>query len=271
MENFIIKSPAKINLALDLLYKRQDSFHEIDTIMAKIDFFDTINMKKNDSLVVLCDNVKESDNLIYKAIKNLEELTFKKFNYLIKVQKNIPMGAGLAGGSSNAGVVLRFLGDKYNISDEILYQAGEKTGSDVNFFIYKGNFARCMGKGEIIIPLNLNLKKEFLIVKPDIHSNTAEVYKNFDIKEKNKNVSINNILYKINKGIMVEKTEIFNVLEKPAFKLYNKISECFCFLENKFEFVRMSGSGACFFIFDKNINISLNKELYFLKKVKFLS
>lgn len=269
----ILSSPAKINLVLDLLYRRIDGFHEIDTVMCKIDLSDSIEIVPDNELKVICRDVPQESNLIYKAVKNLESVTGRKFLYRIEVNKNIPMGAGLAGGSSNAGTVIRYIGNDMGIDNELLFRAGAMTGSDVNFFVYQGNYARCLGRGEIIIPLSLSFRQEFVLCIPDIHSSTPDVYKNFDIFDRNAGNNVNSVLSRLFKGQKVENAGLFNVLEKPAFSLYNKISEYFEFIREFDKSVRMSGSGSSLFMFgpeSEKLILKSGKNGYFLRKTAIL-
>ncbi|MGM0608394.1 MAG: 4-(cytidine 5'-diphospho)-2-C-methyl-D-erythritol kinase [Candidatus Muiribacteriota bacterium] len=261
----IIKSPAKINLALDILYKRKDGFHEIDTIMAKVNLFDEIEIMPATELDVICKDVSMENNLVTKAIRNLEKITDIKFNKKIKINKKIPQGAGLAGGSSNAGCILKYLGKEYKIDKKYLFKAGALTGADINFFIDDFSVARCLGKGEIIIPLQKKISMNLIIIKPeDIFSSTPAVYKNLKLEQNNKNIN-QCVLNILNEDWHNLKKNLFNVLEKPAFEYYNELGKIFAFYQGFYDNIRMSGSGSSFFILG-----NIEKEFFKknLKKIK---
>ncbi|MFW5782700.1 MAG: 4-(cytidine 5'-diphospho)-2-C-methyl-D-erythritol kinase [Candidatus Muiribacteriaceae bacterium] len=263
----ILYSPAKINLSLDLLYKRKDGFHEIDTLMLKIDLCDVIEITDSSRTEVICGIASGKENLVYKAIKNLETVTGKIFPVSVKIKKNIPAGAGLAGGSSNAGTVLRYLGQRYGILSEKLFEAGAMTGADVNFFVNDASFARCMGKGEIIIPIPSvdNLPDSVYIIKPDIHADTVSVYKEFRIEEYRNTFSIDTLLYYLTADKWEEvENNLFNALESPAFKLYNGLQNLYRKLSSDCR-VRMSGSGAAFFTFSPEPAIEEKQDLFVYK------
>jgi len=247
----IIKSPAKVNLLLDLLYKRKDGFHEIDTLMAKVDFCDEIIIEEADGLTVrTTTGLRQEDNFVYKALKTLEKLSGRKFDLSFYIDKKIPMGAGLAGGSSNAGVCLRYISKKYGIDMDMILKVGQSIGSDINFFIYEYTFARCTGKGEIIMPVELEIDDDIVLFIPDVHSDTTSVYKEFDI-DKKQPANVSSILYLGGSGLV---NTLFNVLEYPAFNIYPKLKGTYEDLKKNFPDIRMSGSGSTFYTFIKDLD-----------------
>ncbi|PLX18114.1 MAG: 4-(cytidine 5'-diphospho)-2-C-methyl-D-erythritol kinase [Candidatus Muiribacterium halophilum] len=267
----IIKSPAKINLVLDLLYKRIDGFHEIDTIMAKIELFDEIKVSFSQELKVITSNgIRQQDNFVYKALKELEKLTKSNFELCFSIEKNIPMGAGLAGGSSNAGVCLSYVSKKYNIDIDKCLEVGEKVGSDINFFIFDHNFARCTGKGEIIIPFDVNLDYDVLLFFPDIHSDTPSVYKEFNIKDK-PGLNVSKVILDIQNTQKNIQKDLFNCLEYPAFKLYPDLNDIYDKIRKVYPDIRMSGSGSTFFtLIKKNDSVKYTDDDIFIKRVDLI-
>ncbi|MFA5478680.1 MAG: 4-(cytidine 5'-diphospho)-2-C-methyl-D-erythritol kinase [Candidatus Muiribacteriota bacterium] len=245
-----IKSPAKINLALDILYKRNDGFHEIDTLMAKIKLCDDILIEEHSDLKVECGDISQEKNLVYKACMNFYKLTGIKPLFKIKINKKIPQGAGLGGGSSNAGTILNFLGRKYNIDKKVLMKAGSMTGADVNFFLIDNAFARCTGKGEIIIPVDGTVNSKVIIFKRNSSfSDTPSVYKNLKLCLKNPTSGISGVIFDLLSGkIDNYYNKLYNVLETSAFSLYPELKENKEKLANKYDNVIMSGSGASFFV-----------------------
>ncbi len=178
----IIPSPAKVNLSLWIKRKRSDGYHEIVTVMHTINLFDVLSFHPSDRFEL---EIAGNDtlplnkgNLIVKAANIFKEATGIKPKVGIKLEKKIPVGAGLGGGSSNAASTLKGLNEIYGnpLSEKELYQLAAQIGSDVPFFI-KGGLALAYGKGEKIRNYNpANFK--LLLVYPNFQCSTAEVYHN---------------------------------------------------------------------------------------------
>lgn len=174
-------SPAKVNLFLNVLRKRKDGYHEIDTLFERIDLCDEIVLKSvPHGIGVRCSTGPQgSDNLAYRAAKILQD-TFKiKKGVEIAIRKKIPMGAGLGGGSSNAATVLLGLKHLWKIrcSQKKLMALGAKIGSDVPFFILQTPFAHATGRGEILRKIkNPPPKIWHVLVKPNFSISTKMAY-----------------------------------------------------------------------------------------------
>ena len=184
----LIHAYAKINLTLDILRKRPDGYHDLVMIMQSVGLYDEVTVKLNDSTGI---HVKSSSALLmddesntaYKAAKRFFEYAgISDKGAEIGMEKNIPMEAGMAGGSADAAAVIiamnRLCGTHF--SDEELWQIGEKVGADVPFCI-KGGTALCEGIGEKLTPLSLPDGLFFAISKPDDAVSTPEAYKLFDL------------------------------------------------------------------------------------------
>lgn len=173
MNEIIVKSPGKINIGLNIISKRDDGFHNLETIFYPLNLFDEISIARSDkfSFISNDDNLnKEKSNLIIKAKEILENETNNHFLVNIKLNKIIPIGAGLGGGSSNAASTLKALTKLFNleISTKTLVRLALKLGSDVPFFINPvPSFAE--SRGEVLSSLNLKMDKYLLIVNPGIH------------------------------------------------------------------------------------------------------
>src|SRR5438105_5454037 len=150
-----VLAPAKINLSLRILGKRADGFHEIETLIAPISLYDKIDIEKQNRWIDFsCDDPTLSsgdDNLVVRAAKAFFEKTKIKSGVSIKLEKKIPHGAGLGGGSSDAAATLRALNKLFEtkLSGEELAELGSTIGSDVSFFLF-GSGAVCKGRGEIV-------------------------------------------------------------------------------------------------------------------------
>tara|TARA_Y100001968_G_scaffold331009_1_gene384378 strand:+ start:15951 stop:16886 length:936 start_codon:yes stop_codon:yes gene_type:complete len=188
-----IKSPAKINLHLEVIGKRKDNFHELAMIMQSIDLYDFLEIKlNNDNSLNLNSDCKElelnEDNLIIKAALLLREFSGNpKLGANIFLSKNIPIGAGLAGGSSNAAATLFGLNKiwQLNIDNISLHKLAAELGSDVPFCL-NGGVQFCFGKGELLEKNNLNCNYGLILIKnPNVSISTADIYKKYSLNHCN--------------------------------------------------------------------------------------
>jgi 4-diphosphocytidyl-2-C-methyl-D-erythritol kinase len=183
----LVKAPAKINLSLDVLYKRPDGFHEVEMIMTTIDLADRIELSllNQDKIHILSHNRYVPDdqrNLAYQAAQLLKQRFNVKQGVEITIEKSIPVAAGLAGGSSDAAATLRGLNKLWDLGltlDE-LAELGSEIGSDVSFCVYGGT-ALAKGRGEIITKLPAPPTCWVILAKPFIGVSTAEVYRRLDV------------------------------------------------------------------------------------------
>ena len=180
MEKVKILSPAKINIGLWITGKRPDGYHEIFTLFHTIDLNDYIHIEPYHKLSVSSTSPKvpeNKENIVYKALKKFEEWTGIQTNYRILIEKNIPVGAGLGGGSSNAAAVLKKINELEGnpLSEEELMKLGSTLGADIPFFI-KGGFAKAEGIGDKLIFLEKRFKNELFIIYPNIEVSTKEIY-----------------------------------------------------------------------------------------------
>ena len=183
-----IKANAKINIALDVVGKREDGYHLLKMIMQTVDLYDVIEITKIDSDIKLICNKPyvpiDERNLAYKAAKLFKETYNIEDGVSINLIKNIPVSAGMAGGSTDAAGVLKLMNRIFNInaSDEELRALGLKLGADVPYCI-NGGTALCEGIGEKITQLKPFNDKIVVIVKPPFGVSTKEVYKDFDLSK----------------------------------------------------------------------------------------
>ncbi|CEG21139.1 4-diphosphocytidyl-2-C-methyl-D-erythritol kinase [Planococcus massiliensis] len=180
-----VKAPAKINLTLDVLHKRPDNYHEIEMIMTTVDLADRIGLKATESGIHIesADRFVPNDsrNLAYQAAQLLKEKFHIKSGVIISLDKQIPVAAGLAGGSSDAAATLKGLNQLWqlNLSLDELAELGAQIGSDVSFCVYGGT-ALAKGRGEIIQELPTPPNCWVILAKPTIGVSTADVYGAFD-------------------------------------------------------------------------------------------
>lgn len=181
-----VKAPAKINLTLDVLHKRPDNYHEIEMIMTTVDLADRIGLKATESGIHIesADRFVPNDsrNLAYQAAQLLKDKFGIKSGVIISLDKQIPVAAGLAGGSSDAAATLKGLNQLWqlNLSLDELAELGAQIGSDVSFCVYGGT-ALAKGRGEIIQELPTPPNCWVILAKPTIGVSTADVYGAFDV------------------------------------------------------------------------------------------
>ena len=178
-----VLAPAKINVSLKILRRRDDGFHEIETLITPITLCDQIEIEKSDSSSEIefhCDDPSVpagDDNLIVRAARAFFAATKLKRAISIELKKKIPHGAGLGGGSSDAASTLLALNELFNtnLPREALAKIAETVGSDVPFFIFK-SAALCNGRGELVTPLRWKDKLSLLLLKPEFRVSTAWAY-----------------------------------------------------------------------------------------------
>lgn len=180
----IKKCFAKINLSLDIISKRVDGYHNIDTLMARINLFDKLEIKKsNDDKFTYKSNIdlgNLEDNLIYKAYDLMKNLAGDRATGIsVNLTKNIPVAAGLAGGSTNAAETMKALNELWNLglSKNKLMNEGAKLGADIPFF-FLDRSARATGIGEILEPFSIKTPLKILLINDGTRISSAHVYKN---------------------------------------------------------------------------------------------
>lgn len=179
-----IKTPAKLNIGLDIVGKRADGYHLLDTVMQTIDLYDELEFEtRDDGKVVLecdSDHVPEGEeSLVVKAVRALTEK-----GMTIRLKCHIPSRAGMGAGSSDAAATLKAVNEIYKLgkSDEELETIGTGLGADIPFFI-KGGRQRAMGIGEKLTKLN-PVKEYYVVIKPEVEAVTKDIYKRYDEWEK---------------------------------------------------------------------------------------
>lgn len=176
MQELNINSPSKINIGLNIISKREDGYHNIETIFYPLKLSDKLIIKRSDSFKFISDDKsleENTNNLILKAHKVLEQFSSEKLNCEIILHKRIPIGAGLGGGSSNAAAILKGLNELFtlNINNEELKKLALNIGSDVPLFFEKLP-AYAESRGEILKHVNIKFNGYLLIVNPGIHIST---------------------------------------------------------------------------------------------------
>ena len=188
MKKIKVKAPAKVNLTLEVLNRRDDGFHNIQSIMQAISLYDYLifELENSNKLeIILNGNSKEipynESNLIYKAaVKFFEKILVSNVKLNVYIEKNIPIAAGLAGGSTDAAATLYALNKLYEniLSDDEINLLCAKLGSDLNFCL-NGGCALCLGRGEIIESIPFFEQSISLIKPKNLGISAKEAYMNF--------------------------------------------------------------------------------------------
>ncbi|HPI36842.1 MAG TPA: 4-(cytidine 5'-diphospho)-2-C-methyl-D-erythritol kinase [Ignavibacteriaceae bacterium] len=271
MKKIIIKSLSKINFGLNIVGKRDDGFHNIETIFYPLSLCDIITFEKSDKLELTStsgtlNNEALENNLIIKAVRLLENTTGKKINARIHLEKNIPLGAGLGGGSSNAASTLASIKEMFNlhINKEKLHELASQLGSDVPFFL-KPIPSYAESRGEKLTPVEFEINKHILLINPGIHIPTKWAYSKIKPKPSLFKLSGLNKIQIDDFSTLIGKVR--NDFEEVVFTEYPVIKKLKEELYNAgAEFVLMSGSGSSVFALFNNID-SLNKaDSYYKEK-----
>lgn len=251
---YYVKAPAKINLTLDVLNKRPDGYHEVEMIMTTVDLADRIGLELREDgkiHILSVDRFVPNDyrNLAYQAAKLLKEMYSIKSGVTIKIEKNIPVAAGLAGGSSDAAATLRGLNTLWGLglSLDELAEIGTKIGSDVAFCVYGGT-ALATGRGEKIQELPSPANCWIILAKPTLGVSTADVYGKLNLKRIEHPDTKKMIEAIETKDFEKMCASVGNVLESVTLKLYPEVAGLKEQME-KFgaDAVLMSGSGPTVF------------------------
>lgn len=273
MSSITVQSPAKINLFLHITGKRADGYHNLQTVFRLIDMYDTLtftitnqpNLGKLPIILTTNNAITDNpnDNLIMKAglalldfakqQRNVDEGFIQQLSVIhIDLQKHIPMGAGLGGGSSNCATTLKQLNEiwQLNFSSEQLQQIGTKLGADVPIFIV-GQDAIAEGIGEILTPIDLP-KQRFLLVMPNVHINTKQLFDNKQLKRDCTPFTLDFLQKNVELFTDVLNENFYNVFQPVVTNLSPDINH---YLQQLFNFAkitqttpRMTGSGSCLFL-----------------------
>lgn len=252
MEKIYVKARAKVNLTLAVLEKNVDGYHNLDSVFQKINLYDEMWLEKiyGNELILESDikDVKLEDNIIYKAFYKLREKIGNFGGVKVILKKNIPMQAGLAGGSTDCASFLIAINKLYDlgINSEELKEIGKSLGADVVPCMYNGAVL-ANGIGDKIKKINTNFKYYFVIVKPNFSCNTGEMYKKLDKVKKieaSKSKEIikaleNNNFQALSQNLMNN----FEVVLRENQAFFKAVKA----IENEGAKALLAGSGSCIF------------------------
>ncbi|OOS51527.1 4-(cytidine 5'-diphospho)-2-C-methyl-D-erythritol kinase [Acinetobacter baumannii] len=237
-----VPSPAKLNLFLHITGRRENGYHELQTIFQLIDLYDWMTFEQNPEQTIQIkglSEVKLEHNLIYRAAQLLRPHAKKPCGLNISIEKNIPMGAGLGGGSSNAATTLIVLNQLWQcgLNEQQLADYGVQLGADVPIFVL-GRNAWAEGIGEHLSFIDLAQKK-FIILKPDCFISTQQLFSQKTLTRDSKITTFC--------AYQLEPSNFGNNFEPLARQLYPEVEEAMQYLD-QFGLAKLTGTGACVFI-----------------------
>lgn len=253
-------APAKLNLFLHVIGHRSDGYHLLQTAFRLLDIGDTLYLKvRNDGIIQRVNeiaHVPQHQDLCIRAANLLktyalthlahQTLALANLGVDIKLEKNIPMGGGLGGGSSDAATVLLALNQLWHLhlNRQTLMDLGLQLGADVPVFVF-GNNAWAEGVGEQLHPINCQ-SNHYLIITPQVNAETAKIFSHKELTRNSIPTTIAAFSRYVVSGELVSGQKFRNDLEPIAIKLYPQIKDALSWL-NQFAQAKMSGSGASVF------------------------
>jgi 4-diphosphocytidyl-2-C-methyl-D-erythritol kinase len=252
----IFTAPAKINLYLKVLSKRDDGYHEIETLFERISIFDELSIEPSkDSTLITCDDPRvptDEGSLLGRTVKAFKRAIKEELNYKINLKKNIPIAAGLGGGSSDSASLLKGMNELagFPLTEGELYNIASGLGADIPFFVSGKSFAYGRGRGDIIQGIESPLKMWHVLVAPPLEVPTKDIYKGLSAFSLTNNKGIDRIFTAfLNKadvsGIM---ENLYNDLQTVTLQDFPTVKDIFSALEKEGAGgVLLSGSGPVVF------------------------
>ncbi len=274
----IEKAYGKINLSIDVIGKRADGYHQLDMIMLPIDLYDVVEMEVSEQMEYQC-NIEmpyDEHNIVYKAVELMRRRFGFKENFRIILTKNIPMQAGLAGGSADAATVMRLINQLLDLKQtkEQLASLGKQIGADVPFCVY-GCPARVQGIGEQVTPFKLEQGYDVLLIKPEAGISTKTC---FELTDKENLVHPD--MDKLQQAFINHQPFahlLGNSLQPAAIKMLPQIAEILNDCKQQgYDNSLMTGSGStCFVIVEQGTNLDdfvrrMQKKYDFVYKTRLL-
>ena len=242
-----IKSYAKINLFLNVVNKLDTGFHELNSVLSRIDLYDEIRIKDESSFSIsyngpFGDQVGSNDHISKLFNYLIDKNYLKQKSFAIHVVKNIPVGSGLGGGSSNVAEIIKYLIRSNLLDNSSSTEIARDLGSDIEFFIDEGS-ALISGKGNVDQRLKINSDKHFLIVFPNVQNSTKEIF------NKHSNLSGEKFSYNKDTNLDGILKGTSNELEKTALLANQEMKKIREYLDNDIncKYERMTGSGSAYF------------------------
>lgn len=254
MDRYSTKAYAKINLGLDVLGRMPDGYHEVKMVMQTVGIYDELTFEKSDEGIVITTDSGElpvnEDNLIYKAAKLLMQKYGINAGVKINLKKNIPIAAGMAGGSTDAASTLKGINELFQLgcTEDELKEIGVKIGADVPYCVMGGT-ALAEGIGEKLTALEKAPQCVLLVAKPEINVSTKYVYEKLDALDSYEHPDIDGMVRAISggdlNGIVSRLGNVLEAVTIPAHPVINDIKDVM--LESGAMGSMMSGSGPTVF------------------------
>lgn len=253
MRTITREAPAKINWFLEVLRKRPDGYHDLETVMQELELSDTLtcSQRADGQLVLTCTDPgmpTDGSNLVMKAATALRTLAGQPLGADIHLEKRVPSGGGLGGGSSDAACTLMLLNDLWGLNrpKSDLHAIAAQLGSDINFFL-EGPLAWCEGRGEIVTPLPGACAIPLVVVWPGIPVLTAKLFQSarINLTKKRENGNKWHTVVGENPG-----TWLFNRLEQPCLELFPQVAQAMACVRRiaQARGCMLSGSGSSFYV-----------------------
>lgn len=255
----VLHSAAKINLNLAVLGRRPDGYHEIFTTFQAIDLFDTLTFVKTTAggIRIMCDRPEfptGSENLIYQVLAQAEKYDIGPANVRVTVDKQIPIAAGLGGGSSNAAATIKAANILYGLklSDSQQVEWARKLGADVAFFLGNAQ-AEGRGRGDLITPIRIFGDYWIVLIKPPAALSAGEMYRAFDLALTKQEDTVSFANCRDGNDYFARSARANNILTAVVLQLCPEAERALQFLEELGPVAaRVSGSGPCVFGIFKN-------------------
>lgn len=240
MTSYSFPSPAKLNLFLHINARRADGYHDLQTLFQLLDYGDELHYEINQTGKISCspkiDSLPEEQNLVFQAAKKLQQATNTDKGCHIQIDKKLPTGGGLGGGSSNAATTLLALNRLWEtrLCIDQLAEIGTTLGADVPVFV-RGYTAFAEGVGERLTPVETP-NRWFLVIKPNCHVSTSEIFSNSELTRDTSPIKIRALSTELGK----------NDCQKVVTQLYPDVKSALDWL-GKYQTALMTGTGACVF------------------------
>jgi 4-diphosphocytidyl-2-C-methyl-D-erythritol kinase len=265
-----VPAPAKVNLVLEVLNKRNDGYHEVRSLMQAINFCDLLRIETAYELSFECNisNLQTPDNLVMKAAELLRTTFGCKRGAKIQLEKKIPSGTGLGGGSSDAAIALLALNRLWNLHVKLpdLLRLGAQLGSDVPFFLHRG-MALVKGRGEQVIPLPSVPIPWFVVLLPalpEMPGKTKNLYARLKERHFTHGQYTSDVMQSWSIDYRIDPGKLFNVFDEVAFDVFPELEDYWLkFKEAGADNIHLAGSGPSIFApFDDQIQAGdVNRQL----------
>lgn len=257
------KAYAKVNLSLEVKDKREDGYHQVNTIMVPIMLYDELTFSHSNEIIYR-PSIDLEDDIVLKALRVFYQKYNIKKGVCITLEKGIPICAGLAGGSSDAAAVLRGLNKLFDVGAtlEDLEELANMLGSDVSYCLYQ-KASLCTGRGEVVNPIYNEYEKwPITLIKPDFGMSTGTIYSAYKWDNVDKETKTKNIIEALkNSDLISLKKNIFNDLSRVSIDM-TPLKNIYDDIKNLGYDVFLSGSGPTLFIIGETPNLDDLKKKY---------